>query len=258
MENKLTNKEKYIKTLFIPNQKNSKKESLSEEKVLNIIKKISAIGNRAGYVGLNISQNKEKAEKRKHKYDVWIAKEVKKDLNLLEKSNDLCLILDWAISTTCDLFQYNFNAAKLKQDLWHKDLIKNLNIQEIKQQKVDLSRILYRCSDEDFFIYMLSEDDLTYEGRQMKNCIGQKHYKNKLKNNKSLYISLRDKDNEPHITTEIDIESKTIIQQFGKTNKKPQQKYIEKILEFVLFYTNYNWINDKNKIKALNLNNLMY
>ena len=100
----LTKREEYIRSFFIPTQKKEGVIYISESEANEIVKKISSIGNSIGFVGHNTTQDSSKLEKRKHKYDVWIAKEVKKDLSLLDRTIDLRLIIDWAVDNKIDLF----------------------------------------------------------------------------------------------------------------------------------------------------------
>ena len=253
----MTNRELYIKELFLPKQKSAKKTYLSEEKVLEIIAFVSDLGRSIGFVGLNKSLDKNINEKRSHKFDVWIAKEIKKDIILLAYEQKFRLILDWVIETKFDLFSVTFSEALILQKTWHNDLIKQLQINKFVIPEVCEERILYRCADEKYFIYLLDVKDLSYEGKQMKNCISGSQYKQKLKIGTHFYISLRDEENQPHISTEISATSKKITQILGKTNNPPKLEYLEKILEFILFYTNYKEVANSEKTKIMNLNYLI-
>lgn len=252
----LTKREEHIKTIFLPNQRSEKKTYLDEEEVHGIIDAISELGRAIGFVGINPTKCKQKEEKRKHKYDVWIAKEIKKDIDILNETLKFRLIIDWAIETKCSLFDYDFSSALTEQEIWHTDLMKQLEIEPIKIPEIDQDRIIYRCGDKSFFIYLLNSADLPSEGKRMMSCVGGKHYQTKAKKEECIYVSLRDGKNNPHITTEIDMRSKKIIQLLGKTNQNPKAEYMEKILEFILFYTNYETLENKQQIKFLNLNNL--
>jgi hypothetical protein len=162
--------------------------------------------------------------------------------------------LDWAIQTKCDIFSYSFNEAFELQMKWHKELFKRYNIEELKIQEIDNERVLYRCSDKKHFIYLLEEKDLKYEGSKMSNCVGGENYKSKVRNNRSIIISLRDNKNNPHLTIEIDTFTKIVIQQYGKGNSSPLPEYKNMILEFILFATNYDKLENNEIIKLLNLN----
>jgi hypothetical protein len=237
-----TNRELFIRKMLIDKYSN-------EDELNDIVKKISNIGESIGFVGINPPKNTTKDYKRRHKYDVWIAKEVKKDLNLLNNIEGFVFILDWAIEKKINIFNYNFNQAYKEQDEWHRMISQNYEIEPLPILNIENERVLYRCSDGEYFIYLLSYLDLNYEGKLMKNCVGGSHYKNRSKKGMSTYISLRDGKNEPHITVEINNNSKKIIQIKGKTNKPPQEKYLQKFLEFVLFYTNYKNLEKKRKDK---------
>jgi hypothetical protein len=249
----LTKREQHIKSIFLPEQKSEKKEYLPEERVLEIVKDISSIGERYGFVGDKESVNLEKSSKRKHKYDVWIAKEIKKNLNLLNQFSKIRLILDWAIQTKADIFLFSFEEAFQRQEVWHKDLFEKYKIEELNIQEIDNDRVLYRCSDKNHFIYLLNAEDLKYEGKVMSMCVGGENYKADIRNNRSIIISLRDEKNQPHVTTEINIKSGNIIQQYGKGNSTPKAEYKRLMIEFILFATNYENLENGEVARLLNL-----
>jgi hypothetical protein len=132
-------------------------------------------------------------------------------------------------------------------------MFEKYNIEDIKIPELDKNRILFRSSDKNHFIYLLDSDDLKYEGEKMGMCVGQQIYKNKIKNERSIIISLRDGKNQPHVTTEIDVKSGNIIQQSGKGNSEPTKEYKKIMLEFVLFATNYANLINNETIRLLNL-----
>ena len=119
----LSKRESFIKSIFIPNTKKEGVEYMSENEVEDIIRKISQVGESLGYVGTNISKDDLKNNQRKHKYDVWIAKEAKKNISILNRIVDLRLIVDWAIETKIDLFAYSFQEAFECQAIWHLEMI---------------------------------------------------------------------------------------------------------------------------------------
>ncbi len=244
----LTKRELHIKSIFLPENKSGKKEYLSEDKVNEIIKQISNIGERYGFIGDKENKDLEKSSKRKHKYDVWIAKEIKKNLDLLNQFSKIRFIIDWAIGAKVDIFCYSFEDAFNKQEQWHKEMFEKYNIEDFKIQEVDNNRVLFRCSNKKHFIYLLTENDLIYEGKKMSMCVGQKYYMSKVKNERSVIVSLRDEKNCPHVTTEIDIKSGTIIQQSGKGNTIPSTEYKKMMLEFVLFATGYTRLKNDETI----------
>lgn len=249
----LTKREEYIKTFFIPLQKKSDVDYISNAEAEKIVKKISTIGQSLGFIGQNLNQNLDKTEKRKHKYDVWIAKEAKKDLNILNMSLDLRLIIDWAVDTKADLFAYDFNEANEEQAKWHQQMLTQYEIQNLEIPDIDLNRVVFRFSDKKHFLYLLSSNDLKYEGQSMGHCVGGQNYKTKVKNKVVLILSLRDHRNEPHVTIEIDVSNSQVIQQQGKGNKEAVLKYKKMLKEFVLFASNFKGLNDSETLKFLNM-----
>jgi len=73
----------------------------------------------------------------------------------------------------------------------------------------------------------------------MDNCLKtDKNYVDKIKKTKSFIISLRNDNNEPQVSIEIDCENNKAIQVLGKKNQKPSKKHNDIIMEFVLFINN--------------------
>lgn len=247
----LTKREEYIKTFFIPTQKKEGAEYMSEQEAEIIVRKISQIGNSLGFVGQNLSQDSSKQEKRKHKYDVWIAKEAKKEPDILSRLIDLRLIIDWAVDAKANLFSYDFEDAYLEQAEWHREMLSKYEIEDIQIPDLDHERIVFRFSDKKHFLYALSVNDLKYEGQMMGHCVGG--YKSKVKSKISLILSLRDEENSPHVTIEIDTKSSTVIQQYGKGNKEPIKKYQKLLKEFVLYASNFKDIENPETLKFLNM-----
>ena len=250
----LTKREKFIKQLFIPIQKKEGVDYPSEEKVEKIIKQIYDIGESLGYIGTNISKNESKNSQRKHKYDVWIAKEIKKDDSILNRMVDLRLIIDWACETKTDLFSFTFNEAFIEQGNWHLQMLSVYDIEKLNIPEISEDRVVFRFSDKKHFMYLLNSEELKYEGKIMGHCVGGNNYKQKLKNNLSLILSIRDNKNEPHVTIEIDIPSKMVTQQYGKGNSEPVKKYRNLIKEFLLYSSNFTSLENKEVLKFLNIN----
>lgn len=228
----LTSREQYAKTLFFP-------KLMDEEASEVLVKRISSIGDRFGFVG-----NQGDDERRKHKYDIWIATQVRKELvsssgsTILDREGDLFMILDWAIETRPNLTAIDFNEAFELQRAWLGQLKRKGVIRPIP---IDNERIIFRCTS-GRFLYLLKSEDLPYEGLKMSNCVGGQNFQNKVNNNRSIIISLRDQNNAPHVTVEVAImkggDGKpvgTVVQQYGKGNKDPIDDYHLDLKEFALF-----------------------
>jgi hypothetical protein len=250
----LSNRELFIKSIFIPNDKKDGVEYMSEGEVEDIIKKISQVGESLGYVGTNLSKDDLKNNQRKHKYDVWIAKEAKKNISILDRIVDLRLIVDWAIETKIDLFAFTFQEAFESQAFWHLEMISRYEIEKINIPNIDEERIVFRFSDKKHFLYLLNAEELKYEGKVMGHCVGGNNYKQKIKNGLSIILSIRDSKNDPHVTIEIDVPSRMVIQQQGRANQEPIKKYKNFIKEFLLFSTDFGNLDKKEIIKFLNIN----
>lgn len=241
----LTNREEYIRKTFFSH--------LEEGEAISMVKKISAIGDSIGYIGGNVNQNEEKANKRKHKYDVWISREVKKNIEVLNKAFEIRLIVDWASETNADIFQYTFDRAYEAQKEWHEEMKRKYQIEKMNIPEIDEKRIIFRFSDKEHFLYLLNENDLTHEGKIMGHCVGGKNYKSKVKNKQSIILSIRDKNNLSHVTIEVDVMSRTTIQKFGKSNKKPVDKYLRMYSEYALFASDFKELENKDVLRFLNL-----
>lgn len=206
-----------------------------------LVKRISSIGDRFGFVG-----NQGNDERRKHKYDVWIAAQVRRELllspppklGILDREGDLFMILDWAIETRPNLTAIDFDDAFKQQKDWL-DGLKRQGV--VRPAPLDNERIIYRCTS-GRFLYLLKAEELEYEGARMGNCVGGGNFQNKVKNRRSLIISLRDQQNSPHVTIEVAIMKDgagrmvgTVVQQYGKGNTDPIEDYHLDLKEFALF-----------------------
>lgn len=245
----LTNREEYIKKTFFHN--------LDDEEASEIIKKISEIGNSIGFIGGNANQNQNKADKRKHKYDVWISKEVKKEMSIINRMLDIRLIVDWASETNADIFKMSFDEAYKAQMDWHNEMRIKYQFENLSIPDVDENRIIFRCSDGEHFIYMLNAKELTNEGMIMGHCVGGKNYKSRVKNRLSLIFSVRDKNNMPHVTIEIDVNARRTTQKFGKSNKPPIEKYIKMYVEFGMYASDFPDIDKEEILDFLNIDTLV-
>jgi hypothetical protein len=241
----LTNREEYIKKTFFSH--------LPEQEAIELVKKVSAVGDSIGFIGGNINQDQDKAEKRKHKYDVWISKEAKKDVEILNKILEIRLIVDWASDTNANIFQYDFKSAFDAQQEWHDEMMRKHQIEKMNIPSIDPDRVIFRFSDKEHFLYLLKPNELTQEGAIMGHCVGGNNYKSKVKNKQSLIFSIRDKNNMPHVTIEIDVASRNVVQKYGKGNKPPIYKYLKMYGEYAFYATGFKDLNNSEVLKFLNL-----
>jgi len=182
-------------------------------------------------------------DRRKHKYDVWIANQIKKAMvanepSILDREDDIFFVLDWATETKPNLSSMDFDEAMEHQKEWLKKLQEQGIIRPLP---IDPERIIHQCAS-GRFLYILKPDDLEYEGQSMGNCVGGIQYKNSIRNGRSIIISLRDRQNTPHVTIEVVVMKDgngkmigVVRQQYGKGNINPVETYHQDLREFALF-----------------------
>lgn len=169
------------------------------------------------------------------KYNVWLAKESKKNPEILNLES-VRYIIDWAQIEKPDILSFDFQDAYNKSKEWHESL--KQNFKNLSKQNLVESRIVYKCLDGDHFFLKLKPEDLALEGELMGNCVGGFTYINRLKRKEIIILSLRDKNNVPHVTIEICNKTGREIQTRGKCNETPKKKYINLIAEFALYAIN--------------------
>jgi hypothetical protein len=215
----ITGKEKYLMESF--------KFDLDE------VKRISEIGRLIGT----------------HKYDVWIAKEIKKNALLSNNLDGFLYIMDWAKKVRPNISSLSFDEAYTLSQQWHDTLQFNETAKNKETENDD--RILYRCKDGKHYFVLLDPSDLGLEGEIMRNCVGT--YTEKVKSGRSLIVSLRDDKNESHVTIEIDSQTGMAIQTKGKANTEPAPKYLKLITEFAIFASGYSDTMDKDLLELMNM-----
>jgi hypothetical protein len=219
MAEKLTKKEKYLVDTF----------KINEE----LVSKISEIGRLVGT----------------HKYDVWIAKEVKKDDTLLNNLDGFLFVIDWVQKERPNISSLSFEQAHALSQEWHDSMKFDDSVKN--KDKEDDDKILYRCKDGVHYFVLLEPEDLPTEGEIMRNCVGS--YGDKVRHGRSLIVSLRDEKNESHITIEIDTNTGMAIQTKGKANGEPAPRYLKLITEFAIFASGYSDTMDKELLELMNM-----
>lgn len=195
---------------------------------------------------------------RTHKYDVWIAKEFKKDTSILTTQRDLFSIIDWAKATSPNISSLSFEQALEESKKWHTSFVID-NKDSIKPVEIEDDNIIYICKDKKHFFLLLNPDDLKQEGKLMSHCVGGFDYKVKVNKGYSLLISLRDENNEPHVTIEVDTKTCNVVQMYGKANSSPKKEYLKMIAEFAKFASGLDDVKDQELIELIdsNFNKLM-
>ena len=222
----------------------------------SLVRRISSIGERFGFVGDQGSD-----DRRKHKYDIWIANQVRKELlldprpekSILDRENEIFRVLDWATETRPNLTSFSFEQAFDQQKRWAERL-RNQGV--VRPQPLDTERIIYRYHD-GHFLYLLKAEDLEFEGSSVGHCVGGDNFKKKVNNQRSIIISLRDGKNAPHVTIEVALMkaqngkmSGTVVQQQGKGGLEPSEKYHSYLREFALFSNGTLTKDDANLLRS--------
>lgn len=185
-----------------------------------------------------------------HKYDVWMGREVSKNLDLVERQNDFQFIIDWAKKDKPDIFSMSFHEAFDSAQEWHEN-IKTTGKYRIFEEDKDEKRVVYVSNNKKFFFMLLNVNELDAEGDIMRNCVSS--YKNKLMRGHSLIISMRDQQNQPHVTIEVDIRTSSVTQVRGKANTSPSKEYMKIITEFALHVSGFDQHLDEDVVDLINL-----
>lgn len=169
------------------------------------------------------------------KYNVWLAKESKKNPSVLELDK-IRFIIDWAQIVRPDILGHTFESAYEESEKWHNSL--KQNFKNLSKQNLVESRVVYKCLDNEHFFLKLKPEELALEGELMGNCVGGFGYINRLRKREIIILSLRDSQNLPHVTIEICNKTGREIQTRGKCNEAPKKKYVNLIAEFALYAIN--------------------
>ena len=188
-----------------------------------------------------------------NKYDVWIGREISKNISLLNQQHNFQFIIDWAKKEKPDIFSLNFEEAMNASKEWH-DNFKTTGKHRIFEEDKDEERVVYVSKNKKFFFMLLNPDELEIEGDIMKNCVSS--YKSKLIKGQSLILSMRDNKNQPHVTIEVDVRTSSVTQVRGKANTPPSKEYMKIIAEFALYVSGYEDYSNKEIIDFLSKNNV--
>jgi hypothetical protein len=185
-----------------------------------------------------------------HKYDVWIGREVSKNLELINQQSDFQFIIDWATKDRPDIFSLTFEEAMSSSEEWHNNL-KTTGKYRIFEEDKDEKRVVYVSRDKNFFFMLLNVNELDAEGDIMRNCISS--YKNRVIKGHSIIISMRDSKNQPHVTIEVDVRTSSVTQVRGKANTSPSKEYMKIITEFALHVSGFDEHLDEEVVDLINL-----
>jgi len=189
------------------------------------------------------------------KYIVWVAKEFKKNQKLLDSEQEITYVFDWVIKKKINILNYDFETAFDESKKWHEEsfkITKKENKVKEQEQEKDPS-VIYRCKDKKHYFKILTPQELEEEGQMMGNCIGGYGYK--IKDGKSIIVSLRDEKDMPHVDIEIDAKTGESLQVRGKQNLDPVKKYKELVIEYVMHIMGED-VDIDNEVKNIIVNSL--
>lgn len=158
----------------------------------------------------------------------WLNTTAKKALKE-EKTSESNLehVIDWLNSNAAPkrLRKLSINDAFRLSDEWMKsNQKKGKNLVD----KKDDIEIFLKFSDGSKIVKLISKKAFEREGFLMSHCLGGYN----LRENYDIY-SLRDSENSPHATFEVNIKDKDVLQVKGKGNGPIHPKYIKKVLSFL-------------------------
>ncbi len=122
-----------------------------------------------------------------------------------------------------DIISYSFAQAVAASDEWH------------RVAAGEGSGKIYGSTNPKFVMFnppewkgwsiqkVVSRNDLLVEGNLMNHCVGKYHQQ--VQDGESEIYSLRDTDNEPHVTLEINPKHNEILQIMGNSDTEPDKKY---------------------------------
>ena len=152
-------------------------------------------------------------------------------------SNDLNEIYDWYRNTRPQIESYSAEQAMQASDQWHETMAGEGEgkIYEPINKKLIIYGPQWENKEWDGWEgwtiqKVLSENDLLAEGNKMNNCIGS--YCEYVEKGSSIIYSLRDPNNNPHVTMETD-GNNNIIQIKGNSNEEPDTMYKAMIKEWI-------------------------
>jgi len=152
--------------------------------------------------------------------------------------NDLNEIYDWYRNVHPQIESYSIEQATQTSEEWH-DTMAGKGEGKI-YEPINKKLIMYGPhwknkkweNWEGWTIQkVVSENDLLAEGNKMSNCVGS--YCDKVEREYSIIYSLRDPNNNPHVTMETD-KNNNIVQIKGNSNEEPDNMYKAMIKEWIL------------------------
>lgn len=193
-------------------KKKKKKKNMFKDRRLNII---------VGKIGLS-EQDANWCIKLHKKYCIWIANQLKENINIKRREADILMILDWKKEAqNINLNDYTFDTALDEARKFHNIMFKENN-NSLKNQNVILDLGKFK------WVQLLTQKDCEEEGQAMGHCVAGH---SSIWNKSSYAFSLRDEFNRPHLTLEARKENGVVFEFKGRNNAIPKSEYIKCYIE---------------------------
>jgi hypothetical protein len=112
-------------------------------------------------------------------------------------------------------------------------------------------RIVHKFDDGWFMVQVMNENDLQVEGNIMNHCVGS--YCRDVEKGYLRIFSLRDPQNHPHATIELDGDSNTIQQVKGNSNDDLRGKEYDKVSEWLQSLDGIKWSDDQTSQESIDV-----
>ena len=147
-------------------------------------------------------------------------------------NDDLLNMRDWLRSENPELASYTYEQAIKASEEWHAMVASGGEGLEYQEKNIVYGP---EWNNKQFNGWTIQEvrtrNDLLAEGYRMDHCVGD--YCEEVKSGVSRIFSLRDPENEPHVTMESNFSGKEAKQIRGKSNSVPKDGYKAMIREWV-------------------------
>lgn len=120
-----------------------------------------------------------------------------------------------------------------------------------KKQNADETegvKTVYKFSNGYRVVELMTEKALQLEGKRMAHCIFKPEYWARIKFGLQRHFSLRDRQNDPHVTIEYNIEDNKVTQIKGYRDEKPRSQYYPMLVEFLESLTKHYKCVDYNEL----------
>lgn len=138
-----------------------------------------------------------------------------------------------------NIFNYNFEQIRELSDEWH-EVMANKGSGKI-YGPIKPENVVYRFKEPSGYTVQKvnTENDLLVEGDRMNHCVGS--YFSAVSNGRSTIFSLRDQNNNPLATIELNGEMNTVRQIMANSNSEPNDEIKKLISEWISTMSNIKW-----------------